>query len=77
MKASTRLGAIHLSGEVALEAADDLELGVAFGGLLGDVVLGSLIDSKAGDHGQVEGGVGLPVTASVESVSSGQAGGGG
>ena len=40
-----------LAGQVALQAADDLQFGVALGGLLGHVGLGSLVDADAADHG--------------------------
>src|SRR5829696_7426741 len=36
---------VDLAGEVALEAADDLEFGVAFGGLAGEVGLGAFVDA--------------------------------
>src|SRR3954452_24189580 len=50
---------VDLADEVALEAADDLHLGVAFGGLLCDVALGARVQPHAADHGQVQRGVPL------------------
>jgi len=35
---------VDLAGEIAFQAADGLEFGVAFGGLLRDVGLGSRVD---------------------------------
>src|SRR5512132_4394012 len=68
---------VDLAGHIALEAADDLGLGVALGDAAGDVVLGALVDAHAGDHDQVQRRVGLAVAAPVEPVALGLAGGGG
>src|SRR6266550_8423655 len=67
---------VDLAGDVALEAADDLELGMALGGAPSDVVLGGLVDAQAGDNDQVQGAVGVAVTAPIEPVPLGLAGGG-
>src|SRR5665647_3330719 len=64
---------VELAGEVALEAADDLHLGSAFGGAAGHVVAGGGVVAHAHDHDVVERGVGLPVPAPVESVPVGLA----
>src|SRR5262245_14346578 len=37
----------HFAGDVALEAAQDLGLGLAFGGAAGDLVLGGLVEVHA------------------------------
>src|SRR5271167_2003308 len=60
---------IDFTGEIALEASDGLEFGVALGGLLGYVGLGFRVQADAADHGQVQCPVGLPITAAVEPVS--------
>jgi hypothetical protein len=54
-----------LARDVALQASDGFELGVAFGNTLRDVGLGSGIGPKPSD-GDVERTVGRPVAASVE-----------
>lgn len=59
---------VDLAGEIAFQAADGLEFGVAFGGLLRDVGLGSRVEPEAADHGEVEGAVGLSVASAVEAV---------
>ena len=43
---------VDLAGEIALEAADDLELGVALGGLLREVGLGFRVQADAADDGE-------------------------
>src|SRR6266511_2313552 len=64
------------SGHVALEAADDLLLGLALGGAPGEVVAGGLVPAQPHDHDPVERGVGLAVAAAVEPIPAGLAGGG-
>src|SRR6266545_1150007 len=66
---------VDLAGDVALEAADDVLFGLALLGAPLDVVLGWLVAGhpRQGDHPQ--GVVGLPVTAAVEAVPGGLAGG--
>src|SRR5215216_1037744 len=56
---------VDLAGEIALDAADGLELGVALGGLAGDIGLGLGVDAHAGDGGHVQGPVGLAVACGV------------
>lgn len=63
---------VDLAGEIALETADDLALGVALGGLLRYVGLGVRLLADPADDGEVEGSVGLPVAAAVEPVSLGR-----
>src|SRR3712207_5329335 len=57
-----------LAGEQALEAADDLGLGLAFPGSSGDVGAGGFVVLHAHDHRAVESGVGLAVATAVEPV---------
>src|SRR4029450_6454274 len=59
-------GGVDLSGDVALEAADDLAFAEAFGGASLDVGAGGLVVADADDGDDVEGGGG----------GSGAAGGG-
>jgi len=67
---------VDLSGDVALQAADDLRLGQALGGAPLDVGSGGRMVAHADDHDAVQGGVGLAVTAAVQAVADGRAGGG-
>src|SRR6218665_2178085 len=57
---------VDLAGEVSLQAADDLHLGVALGGLLRDVGLRSWIEPEPANNGQVGGAVSLSVSAAGE-----------
>ena len=66
---------VELAGDVALEAADDLLLRLAFGGASGDVGLGSGLVGHADERDAPEGVVGLAVPAAVESMT-GEPGGG-
>ena len=61
---------VDLAGEVTLEAADDLPLGQSLFGPSFDVSDGRCVPPHSNDHGAVEGGVGLPVAASVEAMSA-------
>jgi hypothetical protein len=61
-------GVVDLAGDVALEAADDLFFGLAFGGAPGHVVLGALVPREAVQHDEIQGAVGLAVTAAVEAM---------
>jgi hypothetical protein len=61
------------AGEVAFEAADGFAVGLAFGGLAGDVVAGFWVAAGAGDGDAVDGGVDLAVAAAIESVAVGVA----
>src|SRR3954465_5212401 len=65
-----------LAGEQALEATDDLCLGLALEGSSSHVGAGGFVVLHPHDHRPVEGGVGLAVTAPVEPVPGGQTGGG-
>src|SRR3954452_17403045 len=62
------------AGEVALEAADRLLGGLAFGAFAGDVVLGLGVAAQAGDGDAVDGRVDLAIAAAVETVAVGLAG---
>ena len=59
--------------EVALEAADGFAVGLAFGGLAGEVGLGFGVAAGAGDGDAVDRGVDLAVAAAVEAVAVGLA----
>ena len=65
------------AGEVALEAADGVAVGLAFGLLARDVVRVSRVAAGAGDGDAVDGGVDLAVAAAVEAVAVGASGAGG
>src|SRR5664280_93919 len=67
---------VDLAGEVAREAAQDLLGGLAFGEPALHVGLGRLVVAESGDHGPMQGGIGLPVAAAVEPVPGGLARGG-
>ena len=58
------------------EAAQDLLLGLALGGTPGQVVAGGLVPAQPHDHDPVQRRVGLAVTAAIEPVADGLAGGG-
>jgi len=60
---------VGLAGEVAFEAAHDFGFGAAFGGASCDVVAGALVVVDAVDQGDVQGAVGLAVSAAVEAVA--------
>jgi hypothetical protein len=62
---------VDLSGDVALQTADDLAFAEAFGGAPFDVVAGGLVGAHADDGGDVEGAVSGAVAATAESVASG------
>src|SRR6266568_2299874 len=65
----------HLPGDVALQTADDLLLGLALLETPRHVVLGLLVVAQPHQHDPVQRGVGLAVTAAVEPVAGGLAGG--
>ena len=69
-------GVVDLAGDVALEAAHDFALGLAFGGAAFDVGAGALAVAQAADGDQVQRAVGLAVTAVVEAMAGRLAGGG-
>ena len=66
-----------MAGEVALEAADRLPGGLAFGAAAGDVVAGCGVAAGAGDDDAVKRGVDVAVAAVVEALSLGVARAGG
>src|SRR3954464_5110852 len=61
---------VYLSGDVALEAADDLAFAEAFGGASFDVVAGGLVVAHPDDCDDVEGAVGGAISSATEAVSS-------
>jgi hypothetical protein len=61
---------VDLSGDVALEAADDLAFAESLGGAAFDVVAGGLVVAYADDGDDVEGAVGGSVAAAAESVTT-------
>src|SRR5262249_39788037 len=69
-------GVVDLAGDVALEAADDLFLGLPLGGAPRRVGLGPRVAGRAGHGDRPQRGVGLPVAAAVEPVAELLAGGG-
>src|SRR4051794_1900271 len=62
-------GVIGLARDVALEAADDLALGLAFGGATLRVGAGAVAAAQAADGDHVQAAVGVAVAAVVEAVS--------
>jgi hypothetical protein len=60
---------VDLARDVVFEATDNLALGPAFRGPSGHVVLGPLVPTEPGHHDVIEGGIGLTITASVETVA--------
>ena len=60
---------VDLTGDVTLEAADDLFLGQALFAAPGDVGAGGRVGAHPGDHDPVQGVVGLAVAAWVEPVA--------
>src|SRR6476660_2289920 len=61
--------AVDLAGDVALEAADDLRLGLSFRCAALSVGACGRIRAQAGEHDPPQGVVGLAVTAGVEAVA--------
>src|SRR5450631_3819183 len=70
-------GVEDLARDVALEAAHDFALGLAFGGATYDVCAGALAVAQPADSNEVKRPVGLAVTPVVEAVAGRFAGGGG
>src|SRR3954463_9431791 len=66
-----------LAGDVALDAADRLELGVAFGNALGDIGLGSGVRPEPANGDDVQRAVRRSVAASVQAMAGGSTRGGG
>src|SRR4029450_11739320 len=64
-------GGVDLSGDVAVEAADDLAFAEAFGGASLDVGAGGLVVADADDGDDIESAVGGSVAAAAESVPAG------
>src|SRR3954452_20591464 len=70
-------GVIGLARDVALEAADDLAFGLAFGGAALRVGAGAVAVAQATDGDHVQGAVGFVVAAVLEAVAGGLAAAGG
>ena len=64
-------GAVELAGDVPLEAAADLALGLAFGGAALDVAAGAGATAHSCHRDGVDGSVQGPVAAAVEAVVAG------
>src|SRR5664279_6453101 len=60
---------VDLAGDVALEATDDLGLGLALGESAGHVSLGRLVPAQSDHDDAVQGCVGLAITTAVEPVA--------
>jgi len=69
--------AVELAGDVALEAAADFRIGLAFCSAPGDVGMGARAGAPASQEDVVEGAVEEPVAAAVEPVSGDAAAAGG
>src|SRR3954454_25347533 len=67
----------ELAGDVALEAADDLGLGLAFGGAALGVGAGAVAVAQPADGDHVQRAVGVAVAAVTEAMAVGAAGGDG
>jgi len=67
---------VDLACDVALEATHDFELGLSLGGASLRVCAGARAVAQAADSDEVQGAVGLTVTAVVEAVTDGLARGG-
>ena len=59
----------NLAGDIALEAADNLELGFALAHAAADVSEGGRMTTHPDDHHSIESRIGLPVAAAVEPMS--------
>src|SRR5680860_1008214 len=62
---------VDLAGDEAFEAADDVFLGEALLGASFDVGNGRWVPAHSDDHDPVEGGVGLAVAATIETMPAG------
>src|SRR5687768_14575643 len=60
---------VDFTGDVSLEAADDLLFGLAFGGALSDVGSGALVMAHATDSDHVECPVGVTVAMAVQTMA--------
>jgi hypothetical protein len=58
-----------VSGDVALEASADLEIGATLGSSSFDVVAGGLVVPRSGKSDDAKGAVELSVTVAVEAVA--------
>src|ERR1035438_3230647 len=67
-------GAVEVAGEVALDAAADLLVGLALGPAALDVGQGRRVIAHTGDGDDVQGAVELAVAEAVEPVAVGPAG---
>jgi hypothetical protein len=76
MRPGRGYGAEEFAGDVSLEAAADLGVGLALGAAFGDVGVGARADQPAGQSDVVQGAVELAVAAAVEAVPAGSAAGG-
>ncbi len=65
----------RLRGEVALQGANGVELGVSPGDATGDERLGPLVGVQPPDGDDVQGAAGSAVAAAVEAVTDRRAGG--
>ena len=59
----------YLTGDVALQAADRFQLGVAFCDAAGHIRFGPLIGSQSPDGDDVQRAAGRAITASVEAMA--------
>src|SRR5947209_18091225 len=64
-------GAEELAGDVSLEAASDLTLGLAFSATAGHVGLGGGVAAHSGARDGVEGFVQRPVSPAIKPVAGG------
>ena len=62
---------VDLAGEEAFEASNDLTRGPAVRRAASHVFDGRLVEPHADEHGSIEGGVGLSVTAPIEPMPAG------
>jgi hypothetical protein len=68
-------GAVQLAGDVAFEATDDVLFGLSLAGAAFGVVTCAFVTTQTREHDGVKGAVGAAVTAAVEPVAAGFAGG--
>ena len=61
----------HLASDIALQAADDLGLGLALGQTSLHVGLGWPVPTQSRHHDSMKGRVGLTVTAAIQPVALG------
>ena len=63
-----------LSGEVALQGSNGVELGMPFGESASDVVLGPLVGSQATDGDDVQRAIGGAIASAIEPMPDGLSG---